>query len=90
MTKEEDELKCQRLWGWVAEEGRPLLKSEAATKICPVMTAREITLNPNTNETTTLAPMLCQTTDCMAFQEQAISGKIHCRCGMLPQGEDAL
>ena len=77
MTEEQDELKYQKLWGWVADEGRPLLKSEAATKICPVMASA-------------LEPMLCQTTDCMAFQELAIGGKMHCRCGMLPHGKGVL
>ncbi len=85
-----DEPKNQRIWGWATSGNRPLLKSEAAEKICPVMTSRGITIFSNTNETGTLAPMLCQTDRCMAWQEMAIDGEIRCRCGVMTQGEDAL
>ena len=89
-TTEKEKLIRQKLWGWATSEGRPLLKSEAATKICPIMTRKETTYPKGVDHSSALPPMLCQTSDCMAWQEADISGEIHCRCGVLPHGEGVL
>lgn len=71
-------------WGWSTSSGVHLTKEIAATKICPIMTKRETSFNSSPSaEPTVMAPQLCQTSDCMAWQEREISGDIHCRCGML-------